>query len=626
MSGNVDGYAKLNGSSSSLLSGGSPRTTSGSATPMNHKSTDGSRMALEQMNNLRRMGCLCDVTLVVGEKQIHAHRLLLAAWSNYFKAMFTNEMAESRQQEIQMVDIGEGTLQALVDFCYTETITITDANVQQLLPAACLLQMQEVQDVCCEFLKKQLEPTNCLGIRAFADTHGCRDLFKVADKYVLDNFEEVLNTEEFLLLPVGQLCDVLGNDELNVKSEENVYKGVMAWTRHDLANREKELAKVFENVRLPVCSPKFIVNVVSTDPLIKSNITCRDLVDEAKNYLLLPSERPDRQCKRTKPRKPSMYGQLLYAVGGWCSGDAIASVERMDARTGEWRSVAPMSKRRCGVGVATLDGLLYAVGGHDGQRYLKCVERYDPKRNIWSSDVAPTSTCRTSVGVAVYDGFLYAVGGQDGVSCLNIVERYDPRRNEWQVVAPMNSKRLGVSVSVLDGCLYAVGGADGQCPLATVERYDPRTDKWYNVRAMATRRKHLGSAVYKDHLYAVGGRAESCELNSCEKYDAKKDQWLPVVPMNSRRSGVGLAVVNDQLYAVGGFDGMSYLKTVEVFEEDECPQWRHAGSMFYRRLGGGFAVLSLTNDELVDCTASLGASTSDPTCLDLGYDLAYREC
>ena len=52
-----------------------------------------------------------------------------------------------------------------------------------------------------------------------------------------------------------------------------------------------------------------------------------------------------------------------------------------------------------------------------------CYYRYDPQTNQWSPDVAPTSTCRTSVGVAVLDGYMYAVGGQDGVSCLNIVER-----------------------------------------------------------------------------------------------------------------------------------------------------------------------------------------------------------
>lgn len=67
---------------------------------------------------------------------------------------------------------------------------------------------------------------------------------------------------------------------------------------------------------------------------------------------------------------------LVPTVGGWCSGDAISSVERYDPQTNEWRMVASMSKRRCGVGVSVLDDLLYAVGGHDGSSYLNSVERY----------------------------------------------------------------------------------------------------------------------------------------------------------------------------------------------------------------------------------------------------------
>ena len=88
----------------------------------------------------------------------------------------------------------------LIDFCYTSSIIVEENNVQTLLPAACLLQLAEIQvcntltnhsreysvltnqklelyclqDVCCEFLKRQLDPSNCLGIRAFADTHACR--------------------------------------------------------------------------------------------------------------------------------------------------------------------------------------------------------------------------------------------------------------------------------------------------------------------------------------------------------------------------------------------------------------------------------------------------------------------
>lgn len=50
-------------------------------------------------------------------------------------------------------------------------------------------------------------------------------------------------------------------------------------------------------------------------------------------------------------------------------------MERYDPQTNEWRMVASMSKRRCGVGVSVLDDLLYAVGGHDGSSYLNSVER-----------------------------------------------------------------------------------------------------------------------------------------------------------------------------------------------------------------------------------------------------------
>lgn len=66
---------------------------------------------------------------------------------------------------------------------------------------------------------------------------------------------------------------------------------------------------------------------------------------------------------------------MYEIVGGWCSGDAIASVEMYDSTSNEWKAAAPMSKRRCGVGVGVLNNLLYAVGGHDGVSYLNSVER-----------------------------------------------------------------------------------------------------------------------------------------------------------------------------------------------------------------------------------------------------------
>ncbi|KAG8013878.1 Kelch-like protein 20 [Nibea albiflora] len=545
------------------------------------------RQTLEVINLLRKHRELCDVVLVVGAKKIYAHRVILSACSPYFRAMFTGELAESRQTEVVIRDIDERAMELLIDFAYTSQVTVEEGNVQTLLPAACLLQLAEIQEACCEFLKRQLDPSNCLGIRAFADTHSCRELLRIADKFTQHNFQEVMESEEFMLLPANQLIDIISSDELNVRSEEQVFNAVMAWVKYSIQERRPQLPQVLQHVRLPLLSPKFLVGTVGSDPLIKSDEECRDLVDEAKNYLLLPQERPLMQGPRTRPRKPIRCGEVLFAVGGWCSGDAISSVERYDPQTNEWRMVASMSKRRCGVGVSVLDDLLYAVGGHDGSSYLNSVERYDPKTNQWSSDVAPTSTCRTSVGVAVLGGYLYAVGGQDGVSCLNIVERYDPKENKWTRVASMSTRRLGVAVAVLGGFLYAVGGSDGTSPLNTVERYNPQENRWHTVSPMGTRRKHLGCAVYQDMIYSVGGRDDTTELSSAERYNPRTNQWSPVVAMTSRRSG---------LMAVGGFDGTTYLKTIEVYDPD-ANTWRLYGGMNYRRLGGGVGVIKMTHCE-----------------------------
>jgi len=563
---------------------------------MEYRSDKHARSTLSELNLIRKLHDLCDVVINVGTRNIYAHKVILSACSPYFRAMFTGALSESSQSEITIRDVDETAMEILIDFCYTSHITVEESNVQTLLPAACLLQLAEIQEVCCEFLKRQLDPSNCLGIRAFADTHSCRELQRIADKFTQHSFQEVMEHEEFLLLPLSQLIDIISSDELNVRSEEQVFQAVMAWVKYNINERRNHLPHVLQHVRMPLLSPKFLVGTVGSDILIKSDEACRDLVDEAKNYLLLPQERPHMQGPRTRPRKPIRRGEILFAVGGWCSGDAIASVERYDPQTGEWKMVSPMSKRRCGVGVAVLNDLLYAVGGHDGQSYLNSIERYDPQTNQWSSDVAPTSSCRTSVGVAVLDGFLYAVGGQDGVSCLNHVERYDPKENKWSKVANMNTRRLGVAVAVLNGYLYAIGGSDGQCPLNTVERYDPKSNRWTTVASMSTRRKHLGCAVFNNMIYAVGGRDDQTELSSAEIYNPSTGTWSPMVAMMSRRSGVGLAVVNGQLYAVGGFDGTTYLKTVEQFDS-EVNNWKLCGTMNFRRLGGGVGVVRMPQSD-----------------------------
>lgn len=63
--------------------------------------------------------------------------------------------------------------------------------MEVLLSTASLLQLNSVTDACCAFLKKQLDPCNCLGIAFFAEQQSCMNLHKSALEYTYQHFMQV---------------------------------------------------------------------------------------------------------------------------------------------------------------------------------------------------------------------------------------------------------------------------------------------------------------------------------------------------------------------------------------------------------------------------------------------------
>lgn len=61
-------------------------------------------------------------------------------------------------------------------------------------------------------------------------------------------------------------------------------------------------AELLAVVRLPFIHPSYLLNVVDNEELIKSSEACRDLVNEAKRYHMLPHARQEMQTPRTRPR------------------------------------------------------------------------------------------------------------------------------------------------------------------------------------------------------------------------------------------------------------------------------------------------------------------------------------
>ncbi|XP_042791063.1 kelch-like protein 2 isoform X3 [Panthera tigris] len=485
------------------------------------------KKAFKVMNELRSQNLLCDVTIVAEDMEISAHRVVLAACSPYFHAMFTGEMSESRAKRVRIKEVDGWTLRMLIDYVYTAEIQVTEENVQVLLPAAGLLQLQDVKKTCCEFLESQLHPVNCLGIRAFADMHACTDLLNKANTYAEQHFADVVLSEEFLNLGIEQVCSLISSDKLTISSEEKR---------------------------------------VEEEALVKNSSACKDYLIEAMKYHLLPTEqRILMKSVRTRLRTPMNLPKLMVVVGGQAP-KAIRSVECYDFKEERWHQVAELPSRRCRAGMVYMAGLVFAVGGFNGSLRVRTVDSYDPVKDQWTS-VANMRDRRSTLGAAVLNGLLYAVGGFDGSTGLSSVEAYNIKSNEWFHVAPMNTRRSSVGVGVVGGLLYAVGGYDGasrQC-LSTVECYNATTNEWTYIAEMSTRRSGAGVGVLNNLLYAVGGHDGPLVRKSVEVYDPTTNTWRQVADMNMCRRNAGVCAVNGLLYVVGGDDGSCNLASVEYY-------------------------------------------------------------
>ncbi|XP_067339550.1 kelch-like protein 8 isoform X3 [Channa argus] len=501
-------------------------------------------------NSLRHfyeVGELCDVTLKVGSRLIPCHKLVLACVIPYFRAMFLSEMSEAKQELIEIKDFDGDAIQDLVHFAYSSKLTLTVDNVQPLLYAACILQVELVARACCEYMKAHFHPTNCLAVRAFAESHNRVDLMDMADRYACEHFTEVVECEDFTCVSPQHLHTLLSSSELNIHSETQVYSAAVKWLKANPQHHKAWLDQIMSQVRLPLLPVDFLTGTVAKDEMIQGNLSCRDLMDEARNYHLHLSNKvvPDFEYSiRTIPRKHT--AGKVYAVGGHDGNEHLGNMEMFDPLTNKWMMKASMNTKRRGIALAALGGPVYAIGGLDDNSCFNDVERYDIERDCWSA-VAPMNTPRGGVGSVALGNFVYAVGGNDGVASLSSVERFNPHLNKWAEVSEMGQRRAGNGVSKLNGCLYVVGGFDDNSPLSSVERFDPRMHRWEYVSELTTPRGGVGVATVMGRVFAVGGHNGNIYLNTVEAFEPRMNRWELVGSVSHCRAGAGVAVCSSHV-------------------------------------------------------------------------------
>ncbi|XP_050302107.1 kelch-like ECH-associated protein 1B isoform X2 [Anthonomus grandis grandis] len=516
--------------------------------------------AMKAMDMMRSHFMLTDVTLEVGTELYHAHRVVLAAASPYFKAMFTGGLQECEMARVKLQGLSPTAMHKLISFMYSGRIRVTENTVCQLLSAATMLQIPNVIQACCNFLERQLDPSNAIGIAYFSEQHGCIELSKKANQYIERRFVQICHEEEFLQLSAQQLIKLIRKDELNVQDEQDVYNAVLKWVKYDEDNRNRKMEDILSAVRCQFLPPKFLNDQIQKCDVIKKTPACREYLSKIFKDLTLHVR------TAVKERTPNIP-RVIYVAGGYLK-QSLDILEGFNVDDKTWIRLDRLIIPRSGLGCAFLKGHFYAVGGRNnspGNSYdSDWVDRYNPILDEWMP-CHPMSCPRNRVGVAVMDGLLYAVGGGECTKYHNSVECYDPELDKWILVKPMHYARLAVGVAVVNRILYAIGGFDGVVRHCSAECYHPENDEWSLIPPMHTERSGAGVCAIDKYIYVIGGY-NGKQLNTVERYDTENKVWTFLSSMNISRSALSVTVLDGKIYAMGGYDGHQFLKDVEIYD------------------------------------------------------------
>jgi hypothetical protein len=204
---------------------------------------------------------------------------------------------------------------------------------------------------------------------------------------------------------------------------------------------------------------------------------------------------------------------------------------------GSWTTKAPMHQARSGLGVAAVNGKIYAIGGTTASGFLPSMpgsmilglsdigglvgtnEEYDPVTNIWTYK-ASMPTPRIMFATAVCQNKIYCIGGKTAEGYTSVNEVYDPFTDTWETKAPMPEATGWLTANVVKDKIYLIDYS-GKNFL-----YDPATDSWIiKTPAPSPAFDGYASAVFGKKIYVIGGLSEDQHYNLNQIYDVETDSW-----------------------------------------------------------------------------------------------------
>lgn len=157
----------------------------------------------------------CDVTLCASGKEYQAHKVILAAQSPVFSAMFEHNMEENQNNRVDVTDIEGEVLEELLRFIYTGKVVNLENLAKDLLPAADKYGFERLKVLCGKALCQNISIENATEILVLADMYRLHQFKAVAIGFIGAHIADVTKTpgwesmiKSYPNLVTAVICDV----------------------------------------------------------------------------------------------------------------------------------------------------------------------------------------------------------------------------------------------------------------------------------------------------------------------------------------------------------------------------------------------------------------------------------
>ncbi|KAF4788795.1 Gigaxonin [Turdus rufiventris] len=519
---------------------------------------------LRALSSFREETRFCDAHLVLEGEEIPVQKNILAAASPYIrtKLNYNPPKDDGSTYKIELEGISVDIMKEILDYIFSGQIRLNEETIQDVVQAADLLLLTDLKTLCCEFLEGCIAAENCIGIRDFALHYCLHHVHYLASEYLETHFRDVSSTEEFLELTPQKLKEVLSMEKLNVGNERYVFEAVIRWISHDSESRKVHMKDVMSAVWVSGLDAAYLREQMMSEPLV------REIVKECNNIPLTPPQQGEAMLASFKPRG---YSECIVTVGGEerVSRKPTSVMRCMcplyDPNRQLWIELAPMSIPRINHGVlsAEIDGILYILGGEDGERELISMESYDIYSRTWTKQ--PDLTMVRKIGCyAAMKKKIYAMGGGSYGKLFESVECYDPRTQQWTAICPLKERRFGAVACGVASELYVFGGVrsrdDSQASEMVTcksEFYHDEFKRWIylndqNLCIPTSSSFVYGAVPIGASIYVIGDLDTGTNYDYVREFKRSTGTWQrtkPLFPSDLRRTGcAALRIANCKLF------------------------------------------------------------------------------